>query len=82
MLLAGCFIWLHCGGQTEAVSQTTAPVTQKRAKAKSGAYESASPPKGKNWSGWRYKGKRQDCFFRVDKQCFDSKAKACKAAKS
>ena len=36
--------------------------------------------KGKSWGGWRWKGKRNDCFFKSDNQCFDSKKKACKAA--
>ena len=38
-------------------------------------------PKGKKWGGWRWKGKRDDCFFRVGKRCFDSEKKACKAAR-
>lgn len=36
---------------------------------------------GKKWGGWRWKGERDDCFFLHDNKCFDSLAKACKAAK-
>ena len=35
---------------------------------------------GKKWSGWRWKGKRNDCFYVYKNQCFDSKRSACKAA--
>lgn len=36
--------------------------------------------KGKQWGGWRYQGKREDCFFKLERQCFATKAEACKAA--
>src|SRR5262249_18440087 len=42
--------------------------------------EKPDPKKEKTWGGWRWKGKRQDCFFVYRNQCFDSKARACKAA--
>lgn len=47
-----------------------------------GADEAAdvAPPEGKDWGGWRWKGKRDDCFFKVDNACFDSLAAACKKA--
>jgi len=41
----------------------------------------ASDDKGKKWGGWRWKGQRDDCFFRIDKGCFESFEKACKAAR-
>jgi hypothetical protein len=37
--------------------------------------------KGKSWGGWRWKGKRDDCFYVVDNKCFDTKKQACMAAK-
>lgn len=40
----------------------------------------ASADDGKKWGGWRWKGTRDDCFFRVGKGCFDSFEKACKGA--
>jgi hypothetical protein len=36
---------------------------------------------GKKWGGWRWKGKRNDCFFLVDNACHDTFEGACKAAK-
>ena len=35
---------------------------------------------GKKWDGWRWKGKRNDCFYAFKNQCFSSKRLACKAA--
>jgi hypothetical protein len=57
----------------------------------SGKGESTIPPdesaeeeevseEGKSWGGWRWKGKRDDCFFVHGNQCFDQLAAACKAA--
>lgn len=43
--------------------------------------EDAVSEKGKSWGGWRWKGKRDDCFFVVDNKCFDTKKQACTAAK-
>lgn len=36
---------------------------------------------GKAWSGWRYAGSRDDCFFLLGRRCFATEAAACKAAK-
>lgn len=36
---------------------------------------------GKKWGGWRWKGKRDRCFFIHESRCFDSKKAACAAAK-
>ncbi|HEU5059380.1 MAG TPA: hypothetical protein VFU21_22760 [Kofleriaceae bacterium] len=36
---------------------------------------------GKRWSGWRWKGRRQDCFFLVGNECHSSLDDACKAAR-
>jgi hypothetical protein len=35
---------------------------------------------GKKWGGWRWKGKRQECFYVVDNECFATKKSACRAA--
>ena len=35
---------------------------------------------GKRWGGWRWKGKRGDCFFKHDNECFKSLEDACKSA--
>jgi hypothetical protein len=36
--------------------------------------------KGKSWGGWRWKGKRDDCYYVVDNKCFAERKDACKAA--
>lgn len=36
---------------------------------------------GKQWKGWRWKGRRQDCFFLVGNECHSSLDEACKAAR-
>jgi hypothetical protein len=35
---------------------------------------------GKSWNGWRWKGQRQECFFRHRNRCFDKLEAACRAA--
>jgi hypothetical protein len=35
---------------------------------------------GKKWGGWRWKGKRDDCFYIHDNECFADKKAACRAA--
>lgn len=43
--------------------------------------EDAVSEKGKSWGGWRWKGKRDDCFYVYDNKCFETKSGACSAAK-
>ena len=38
------------------------------------------PPGSKQWTGWRYQGDRNDCFFVVGKKCFKTEKAACAAA--
>jgi hypothetical protein len=38
------------------------------------------PERGKQWSNWRWKGKRDDCFFRHKNRCFSRLTDACRAA--
>lgn len=38
------------------------------------------PPPGKKWSGWRYQGDRNECFFVVGRRCFKTQKSACEAA--
>ena len=55
---------------------------EEKAKRKHGSMDDdAKPPGSKKWSGWRYEGDREDCFFLVGKKCFKSEKAACKAAK-
>ena len=74
-------LWLvlvcACGGSNQgAGSEPTAdPDDQPEAK------QPESPTaEGKSWGGWRWKGKRDDCFFVVKNKCFDNQADACAAA--
>lgn len=61
-----------CGGSAPAPSSPQA--TPRHASA------DEAPPPGRRWRGWRYQGKRQDCFFRVGRRCFDKLELACSAA--
>ena len=70
LLLAAC--WLSACGAKEGDESTTPSGSETE--------EKVDPKKEKNWGGWRWKGKRQDCFFLYKNQCFDSRASACKAA--
>lgn len=36
--------------------------------------------KGKEWGGWKWKGKRDDCFFVFDNRCYSELDKACEQA--
>jgi hypothetical protein len=36
---------------------------------------------GKSWGGWRWKGKREDCFYVHRNQCYATLDAACTAAK-
>jgi hypothetical protein len=38
-----------------------------------------APPDGASWGGWRYQGRRGDCFFVVERECFATLAAACEA---
>ena len=68
-LLAGC-----AGGARE----TSAPA--QRQETAEAAEAPAASPEGKSWGGWRWKGKRDDCFFVHANRCYDKQADACRAA--
>jgi hypothetical protein len=38
------------------------------------------PPGSKKWTGWRYQGEREECFFLVGRKCFKTEKAACQAA--
>jgi len=75
LMLAGC----GGGGDKGKSGNTTAETAAEKAKNEPKQPEVSE--KGKQWGGWRWKGKRDDCFFVVGNRCFNDKAKACKAAK-
>ena len=45
------------------------------------AEEEEVPSEGKKWGGWRWKGKRNDCFFIYKNECFSSLKQACRRAR-
>lgn len=63
-----------CGGGTGESSDSSSADDGKPRK------EKPVPEQGKQWSGWRWKGKREDCFFKVGNECHSSLEAACKAA--
>jgi hypothetical protein len=52
-------------GQGETAAEEETPVSEE----------------GKKWGGWRWKGKRDNCFFLFENECYDSLGAACRAAK-
>lgn len=64
-----------CGGGASETSDSSSADEGKPARG-----EKPVPEQGKKWSGWRWKGKRQDCFFKVGNECHSSLEAACKAA--
>jgi hypothetical protein len=50
-----------------------------RAAAERAASTEEPVPEGKAWGGWRYQGKRDDCFYVVERECFATLAEACEA---
>lgn len=72
-----------CGGEATSPKGAKQPQTA-AARARAEKAESTEDPvdeKGKKWGGWRYQGKRDDCFFLVKRKCYDSRADACSAAR-
>ena len=74
LLLLGCLVGAFAACSGNGKGESTGPG------ADDVAANDPAPPEGKDWGGWRWKGKRDDCFFKVGNKCFDSRAQACKAA--
>ena len=69
---------LGCGGDPpRSGDPTTAREKQRREAAAAGEASSS----GGKWSGWRYTGDRDECFFIVGRKCFKTEASACAAAR-
>ena len=64
-----------CGGGSSEGSDSESAEGDRQARK-----EKPVPEQGKKWSGWRWKGSRQDCFFLVESECHASFEGACKAA--
>jgi hypothetical protein len=71
---------LGCGGGPPRSDEpATAKEKQRREVAAEGGRDTGKPT-GK-WSGWRYTGDRDECFFIVGRKCFKTEAAACSAAR-
>jgi hypothetical protein len=89
LLPAVAALVLGCGGGSMKVNkgepQTAREkmLAEEHAKAKRGESidDDVKPPGSKKWSGWRYQGDRDECFFLVGKKCFKSEKAACAAAR-
>jgi hypothetical protein len=72
-VLVAVLVFTACGGGTGESSDSSSADARPRK-------DRPVPEQGKQWSGWRWKGKRQDCFFKVGNECHSSLESACKAA--
>lgn len=71
-----------CGESPGAKGAQRPQTAAARAKAeKADSNEDSVDGAGKKWGGWRYQGRRDDCFFLVGRKCFDSREDACTAAR-
>ena len=67
-LLLTSLLALGCGGGQETPAQPEGE-------------EEELDSEGKSWGGWRWKGKRNDCFFLYKNECFASLKAACAKAR-
>jgi hypothetical protein len=74
LLLLGCLLGALGACSGNGKGESTGPGADDT------AVKNPEPPEGKDWGGWRWKGQRDDCFFKVGNDCFDSLAAACKKA--
>lgn len=79
VVLAACFVWA-CGGSGETARSESPRSRASDIKRAEGDKEPV-PEHGKRWGGWRWRGKRDTCFFVYRNKCYSEKAKACRAAK-
>jgi len=57
------------------------PTTAKDKQLREANVQQGEPVTEGKWTGWRYSGDRNECFFVVGKHCFKTEAAACAAAK-
>lgn len=71
-----------CGESTapKGAKQPQSAAARARAE-KAASTEEPVDDTGKKRGGWRYQGRRDDCFFLVKRKCFDNRADACAAAR-
>lgn len=82
-LFAACLGLATCGSTPDKTESPDGDngTKNKRSKDDPSADEEAEFAKGKKWGGWRWKGRRNDCFFIYNNECFSTMKKACKRAK-
>lgn len=69
---------LSCGGSPRSDEPSAARGNQRREPDAAGQ---TGPTTTGTWSGWRYTGDRDECFFVVGRRCFKTEAAACAAAR-
>jgi hypothetical protein len=74
-----------CGGSSAGGAANDDEAAAAETEEKSGGTDqrpasTGSAAEGGKGSGWRWKGKRQDCFYVHDNECFAEKKSACRAA--
>jgi len=66
------------GGGSETEADTASRAQQEEDDSKAPDYQGTDD--SVNRSGWRWKGKRKQCFFRYSNRCYDKLEVACRAA--
>lgn len=69
-----------CGGGS-ASDTAAGPAAQPETEDEGGTTADEPLDSGKGDSGWRWKGKRSECFFRHRNRCFTELEAACRAAR-
>ena len=81
LLLLPCLV-LACGGpQSSPGDSAEDRKSEKKTRRKHAPDKDAVSEDGKKWGGWRWKGKRDECYYVFKNRCYDTKAEACSAAK-
>jgi hypothetical protein len=80
-----CFVVLAalvaCAGARPSSDEPTTAREKQKQEARNDKDASDDPPPGsKKWSGWRYKGDRNECFYLFGAKCFKTEKAACQAA--
>lgn len=68
---------MGCGGASNSSSESQSSTTVVPPDTEEGAPLNTSDEKG---NGWRWKGKRDHCYYLFDNRCFEDKKTACEAA--
>lgn len=68
-----------CAG-AQKTDEAESPKKNEKAKRDHPVDEDAVSEEGKQWGGWRWKGKRAECYYVFNNRCFETRAAACKVA--